>query len=107
MPEIQIDFSFLYALLQRPDIFLVKAFPYVGWIPIAGVLIWGFFEIWLFKRQHHYRHTIEHTLLAIDVPKMTEQSPLAVEHLFASVSATWGGATFKEHWIDGEVSPVF
>ncbi len=107
MPEIEIDLSFLFAFLQRPDVFLVKAFPYVAWIPIAGVLIWGFFEVWKFNRQHHFRHAMKYILLAIDVPKMTEQSPQAVEQIFASCAAAWGGATFKEQWIDGEVAPVF
>ncbi len=107
MPQIEIDLSFLLAILQRPDIFLVKAFYWIWWFPIASVLIWGIFEIWLFNRQHHYRHTRRHVLLAIDVPKETEQGPLAVEHIFSVISAVWGGPNFIEQWIDGEVAPVF
>lgn len=107
MPGLQIDISWLYAFLERPDIYLVKALPWLGGFLFVGVLIYGFFEVWLFKRQHHYRHTRKHVFLAVDVPKLTEQSPKAVETLFAAIAAAWSGANFREKWIDGEVTPVF
>lgn len=102
-----IDLSGLSYFLARPDVFLVNAFYWVGWVPIAAVLIYGFFEVWLFSHQEKYRHHQKYVMLAIDVPKETEQSPKAMEHFFTIIAAAWGGANFKEKWIDGEVAPVF
>ncbi len=102
-----LDLPHVNALLGRPDILLTYALLYVGWIPIVSVLVWGFLEIWLHHRQEHYRHHQNYVLLAVDAPKMTEQSPMAMEHVFATVAAAWGGPNFREKWIDGEVSPIF
>ncbi|MEK7665591.1 MAG: hypothetical protein AAB337_01780 [Patescibacteria group bacterium] len=104
---ITFDLSGIEALLARPDILLTNLLVYVGWIPIFGVLVWGFLEVWLHHRQEHYRLHQNYVLLAIDAPKMTEQSPMAMEHVFATIAAVWGGPNFREKWIDGEVSPIF
>lgn len=101
------NFSNIDVLLSRPDLLITYALLYVGWIPIAAVLVWGLLEVWLFHRREHYRHNQKYVFLAVDVPKLTEESPKALEHLFSVVSATWGGPNFREKWIDGEVSPVF
>lgn len=106
VPSIIVDVSPIAAYLQQPDVLLLNALPWVGGFLIGCVLIWGFFEVWLFNRQHHYRHTRKYIMLAVDVPKETEQSPKAMEALFATVAALWGGPNIKEKWIDGEVAPV-
>ncbi len=107
MFAITLDLSGLTYYLARPDVLLINLFYWVGWIPIVAVLIYGFFEVWLFQRQEHYRHHQKSVMLAIDVPKETEQSPKAMEHFFTIIAAAWGGPNFKERWIDGEVAPVF
>ncbi len=106
MLVVTLDPSVFDLYLQRPDLFLIKLLYWVGWIPIAAVMVWGFFEMWIFYRQEGYRHKQKYLMLAIDVPRETEQSPKAMEHFFAAVSALWSGANFREKWIDGEVSPV-
>ena len=106
MFAVTLDLSGANYYLQRPDILLTTLLYWVGWIPIAGILIYGFFEVFLFNRQEHYRHRQKYVLLAIDVPKETEQSPKAMEHFFAALSGLWGGPNPKEKWIDGEVAPV-
>lgn len=107
MLALALDFSTVNAYLQRPDILFTNLLYWFGWIPILGVMIWGFFEVWIDKRQDHYRDSRQYVMLAIDVPKETEQSPRSVENLFAAIAAAWGGPNFKEKWLDGEVAPVF
>ncbi|MEK7105371.1 MAG: hypothetical protein AAB865_01675 [Patescibacteria group bacterium] len=106
MLALTLDLSGVAIYLQRPDILLLKLLYWFGWIPIAAVLVWGFFEVWLFNRQEHYRHKQKYMMLAIDVPRETEQSPKAMEHFFGVLTGLWGGPNFKEKWIDGEVAPV-
>lgn len=106
MFAVTLDLSGPAYWLSHPEVFFVQLLYWVGWVPIAGVLIYGFFEVYLFNRQEHYRHKQKYVLLAIDVPKQTEQSPKAMEHFFAALSGLWGGPNPKEKWIDGEVAPV-
>lgn len=104
---VTIDLTGINAFLSRPDVLIYNALLYVGWIPILSVMVWGFMEVWIHHRQEHYRHHQKNVLLAVDAPKLSEQSPIAMQGLFSTVAAAWGGPNFREKWIDGEVSPVF
>ncbi len=92
---------------QRIDIILWDVFVWTGWIPIVITLFWGFIAMWKNSRQGGYVGTLKFVLLAIDVPSMTEQSPKALENLFATLYGAKSSITWKEEWIYGKLHPVF
>lgn len=92
---------------QPIDVILYDALVWFGWIPIVITLGWGFTVMWLNHRCGIYCAKLKFTVLAIDVPSMTEQTPKAFENLFASLYATKSSITWKEKWIDGKLHPVF
>jgi hypothetical protein len=71
----------------------------IGWIPIAGVILYGAKEVWLYWRQILFDATLGYTLLAIDIPRGNEQSPKAVENMFTYFGGAHGTYTlFEEYW---------
>ena len=102
-----LDLSFFDRLLQQPEVLMNTLLIWVGGFLIFSVLVWGMLEVWLKRREALYRASRRYVLLAIDVPKDTEQSPMAVEQIFTLISSAWGGPNFIEKWIDGEVAPIF
>ncbi|MBI4256588.1 hypothetical protein HY626_00860 [Candidatus Uhrbacteria bacterium] len=92
---------------QPIDVILFEIFIWFGWIPIVITLGWGFAEMWLNDRRGKYSVKMKFTVLAIDVPSMTEQTPKAFENFFASLMATKSTITWKEKWMDGKLHPVF
>ncbi len=93
---------------QQPlDVILLQLLLWFGWIPILVTFIWGLVMIWQSQRQGNFVGGLKHVLLAIDVPSMTEQTPKALENLFANLYGSKSNHTWKENWIIGKVPPVF
>jgi hypothetical protein len=108
VPQIVIDLSGIYALLEKPLPELYwTLFVYGGWIPFVWVFWDGFKAIWLNSRQDKYAPTIQYVLLSINVPRMNEQSPKAVEHMFTHLAGTYSSPNFKEKWFQGKFTPSF
>lgn len=107
--EIVIDLDSLLniALYKGPWYFMWYIFINGGWLPIVFVLIKGFLMVWLDKRQDKYYSQWKFVLLAIDIPKENEQSPKAVEHIFAALAGAHSKGTFKERWWDGKIQESF
>ncbi|MFA6428009.1 MAG: hypothetical protein WCW02_00495 [Candidatus Buchananbacteria bacterium] len=61
-------------------------FLYGGWLIILIAIAYGIYQIWLFNKQGAYAASVSYLTLAIDVPKQNEQSPKAVEQIFAHLS---------------------
>lgn len=102
------SFGFGSSFFSRsPDLILFDLFIWFGWIPIVITIFWGITEIWLDDRQAKFAASIKYTLLAVDVPSMTEQTPKALEHLFSNLYATRSVPTWKEKWLMGKLYPVF
>ncbi len=92
---------------QPIDAILFDVFIWTAWIPIATTLAWGFSQMWLNSRYGLYSARLKHVVLAIDVPSMTEQSPKALENLFATLYGAKSSITWKEKWIYGKFHPTF
>lgn len=100
--------AYLHAFLAQPiDVALLEVILLVGWIPIAAVLLQGVMEIWKDYRQTVYQSRLQYCVLAIDVPKITEQSPKAAENIFASLQGSLSNLLWKEVWFDGKIMPRF
>jgi hypothetical protein len=93
---------------QPADVILSQLLFYFGWIPLAVVFLWGSFELWIFYRQGQWAgKNAKFTLLAIDVPRGNEQSPKAVENLFAYLSGAHGGINLIEKYWEGKFQLAF
>lgn len=92
---------------QPIDIILYDVLVGFGWIPIVVVLLWGFIQVWLVNRQGKWVGSLKYVLLAVDVPATTEQSPKALENMFASLWGAYSSLTWKERWIIGKTQPLF
>lgn len=78
-----------------------------GWIVVLFVFIYAAIEIWLENRRELYAKSVRCILLAIDVPKETEQSPQAVEQIFAALAATYSRGTVWQRWWLGKTPDSF
>ncbi|MEK7618763.1 MAG: hypothetical protein AAB416_00805 [Patescibacteria group bacterium] len=91
-PEFNNPFTAIWFLLQNG-----------GWFVLGVALIKGLWELWYFEIKNFYAASCEYVLLGINVPKATEQSPKAVENIFAHL---WGlykspGTLYEQYW-EGE-----
>lgn len=108
LPQIVIDLSGVYGLMDKPlPEMYWTIFVYGGWIPVVWILWYGFSQMWLNSRQEKYAPTISYTLLAVSIPRMNEQSPKAVEHMFTHLAGTFSSPNFKEKWFQGKFTPSF
>jgi hypothetical protein len=95
------SFSNFFSL--PPDVIMARLFFYFGWIPIALAFLWGSFQLWMLDRQNKWAaKNSKHTLLAIDIPRGNDQSPKAVENLFAYLAGAHGSINLVEKYWDGK-----
>jgi len=72
-----------------------------GWILIIVTCIYGAWQGYLEYIRNRYSARTEHVLLAIDIPKMNEQSPKAVEHIFSHLYGMEKKGNLKERYLKG------
>ncbi|MBI4280713.1 hypothetical protein HY628_00780, partial [Candidatus Uhrbacteria bacterium] len=82
-----IDTAFFEKFLaaSNPAEVMLQLFYSGGWLVFVFVILWGFWRVWVESRQIKWLAKQEWILLAIDVPKETEQTPKAVENVFATL----------------------
>lgn len=102
--DIVIDFGFIVDFLSLPpDKMLKLLFLYLGWIPIAVVLLWGILQVWLnYIKGKWAEKNAKFTLLAVDIPRGNEQSPKAVENLFSYLAGAHGSINLIEKYWEGK-----
>lgn len=98
--DIVIDFQQILALgSQNPLILVWQLFIRGGWIVFVIIILFGLFKLFVQSRQIKFAKGIKYTLLAIDIPKENEQSPKAVESIFAHLHGAEDNPTWWEaHW---------
>lgn len=96
-------FTLSQFLNQPVDEIIIDLLLYFGWIPFLVVFLYGIFEMWLEMQRHYWRHHRPYILLAIDVPRLTEQSPRAVENIFGVTVALKASPTWLETYLMGKV----
>lgn len=77
-------------------------FAHGGWAMLLFVVLWGARAVWLDWRQGLSMMKKSYVLLAIDVPRTTEQTVKAVENMFAYLAGAHSSVSFLERWIDGK-----
>lgn len=101
---IEFDFTgFTAAASESPISFVWWAFQNGGWIflfPLAGYFAT---IMWLEWRRGIYDSQREFVVLALDVPRANEQTPRAIESLFAHLSGMHNDPKKEDKWIAGEM----
>lgn len=92
---------------RNPFVVTLYLIKLIGWIPIVFVIIWGVWKLWMNFIQDEYVSKIKFILLAIDVPKNNEQTPKAVEQIFAHLAGAHSTPNLIEKYWDGYVQPWF
>ncbi|MFZ5391173.1 MAG: hypothetical protein ACOZAJ_02780 [Patescibacteria group bacterium] len=103
--DLVLDFTSLY--FANPLSFAWWFISHGGLVLFIWPIWHGFTQIWLQNKQHEYDHGLTYNLLAIDVPKMTEQTPQAVEQIFTAVAAAYNKPKWHEKWFKGMSTPNF
>lgn len=110
--EFNVDFTSLWQRLsafasQDPATMTVQLFIGGGWVIFLIVLMVGFYKIWLDGRQGQFIKKWKFVLLAIDIPKNNEQTPKAVENIFAALAGTQSAGNLIERFWEGKVQESF
>lgn len=103
----ELDLIFTTIPLDNPLTLFWWFFSHGGFVLILYPFIRESLHYYLHTKQHEYEHHLDYVLLAIDVPKDSEQSPKAVENIFASLSACYNKLKWHEKWLDGKTQPNF
>ena len=92
---------------QPIDLILYEMLVWFGWIPLTATILRGLVMVWKNHRQGIFAGTLQFVLLAVDVPALTEQTPKALESMFASLSSAFSNFNWKETWMIGKFQPSF
>ncbi|MDX9893033.1 MAG: hypothetical protein RB292_01275 [Patescibacteria group bacterium] len=79
----------------------------VGWIYPVFLFVYGMLLVWQNYIRNRYRQERNYILLAIDIPKDNEQTPRAVENIFAHLAGAHQPLGFYEKWWFGEINNSF
>lgn len=91
-----------YLLYTPLEVLAAHALLAIGWIPILGVLVWGFSHIWVDYKQEQFEHHKKWVSLEVKVPQQSIQTPKGMENFFSNLAGTKSGVTWKEHWLIGK-----
>ncbi|MFA6551635.1 MAG: hypothetical protein WCV41_03865 [Patescibacteria group bacterium] len=106
--DITINLDKIMAVLDLPaDILLARVFLYFGWLPILGFLMWAIWKLWIFYIEGKFGSKREFMLLAVDVPQGNEQSPKAVEQMFAHLAGAHGSLNLMDRFWEGKGQDCF
>lgn len=112
-PTINIDFTFFTNIIN--ELLAVRTplgaawiiLKLGGWIPLTYLFLYAAAEFYLFKIQIRWAKKQKSVLLSVDVPKGNEQSPKAVESIFANLYGAKTNVRFKEKWVTGKFQMGF
>ncbi|MBI2411273.1 MAG: hypothetical protein HYV32_05270 [Candidatus Kerfeldbacteria bacterium] len=86
---------------------LIQLFRAGGWIAFLPVFYFMVKDTWFFWIWGMYAKSKKQVLLAIDVPKLNEQSMKAVEQIIANMHGVFIPFTFKQKWWQGMFLDTF
>lgn len=99
-----IDFSFITnSGFSNPFSVTWWLISHGGWIVLLYAAIHGGLALFVYWKRNQYLASIEYVVLAIDVPKITEQTPKAVESVFAHIHGVQSRGHFKKRFLEGYI----
>lgn len=72
-----------------------------GWILVVVFCIVTIEHLWVEWREEIFEHNTKYIVLAVDVPRMNEQTPKAVENIFSTLWGTGGKPDFMAKYVKG------
>lgn len=101
IPTITIDPGYFLEIGSLPaPLMMWRLFLDGAWLPVLVVFVYGAWLLWVQWRQLKFNKTIQTVLLAIDVPKTNEQTPKAVEQIFAQLAGAYSGLDrYEKYWL--------
>lgn len=106
--EITFNFdSFLQFASLPPDLLLWRMFWLFGWMPVALIFLWASKEAWLVYIRMKWGAKQKQVLLATDIPRGNQQSPKAVENLFAYIAGAHATLNLMDKYWDGKFQQSF
>jgi len=79
-----------------------------GWIIFVMVLLWALYhDVFLDYRQGQFMGKWKYVLLGIDIPRNNEQTPKAVENLFAALAGVYTSSNLIDKYWNGKVTESF
>ncbi len=94
----------------RPSVFFPTVWSVIangGWIIFLYFGLRGFKEYWLEHIQHLFEHHRHFVLLALNIPRMNEQTPKAVEQIFAQLHGSLSKPNLIEKYWKGQTQERF
>ncbi len=99
---------FLIFATQSPLTIAWQLFSHGGWLIIVVLYLWGMYQfVFLEYRAGQFQGKWKHTLLAVDIPKNNEQTPKAVENLFAALAGVYTSSNLIDKYWSGKVTESF
>ena len=98
----QFDWSFVDQIGNNPFHAMWFFFANGGWIIFLWLAGWIALQMWQSWRQNLYNAKKKFICLSIRVPHMHEQTPRAVENLFAYFAGAHSGNSWTDDWINGK-----
>lgn len=107
--EFTLDLSSLYTFLYGRSPLEVAWIVFLrgGWIIIAYMILHLWWALRLLRLQGKFLSGIEYCLLAIDIPKDSEQTPKAMEQVFATITGAHQDISSRDKYFKGEVQISF
>lgn len=78
-----------------------------GWVIFLIFFLWAGWKVYVKHIQKKYKAKQTYILIAIDVPKNNEQSPLAVENIFSHLAGAHATSNWAEKYVDGKTQEGF
>ncbi|OQA36905.1 MAG: hypothetical protein BWY53_00215 [Parcubacteria group bacterium ADurb.Bin326] len=103
----ELYYSFMVFANQNPVDISLQIFFGGGWILFIIIFTKGLYDIWLDGRQGKFAGKWKFNLLAIDIPKNNEQTPKAVENIFAALAGAYSGPNLIDKYWDGKTTESF
>lgn len=76
-------------------------FSHGGWVIFIAVFLWAIVIGWVNWKQNIFNSKKQWVLLAIQVPRLHEQTPRAVDNMFAYLAGAHSANSWTEDWIIG------
>jgi hypothetical protein len=98
---LQIDWSFLERMGENPFLAMWFLFANGGWIIFLWLMLTSAVRYWQGYKQGVFTAKKAWVVLAIDIPKLQEQGPRAIENMFAYLAGAHSSNTWTEDWFVG------
>ncbi len=99
----QIDWSFVDRIGQNPFSAMWFLIANGGWVIFVYMAYHLALYLWKDWRQSLTIMKKTYVVLALDIPRTTEQGPRAIENMFAYLTGAHSAPSWTEEWIDGLV----